>query len=161
MFHQLWAARQVHDATAIGDERQELLGQEEHSLEMNINKAIKKLFRGRLEWGIQPDARVVDESVDVLVSEPTQLATQRGGKGVERTDVSGIQSYGDRFAAEPFDLAHDLGRCISVAMICDDDVEAASCSAHRRVAAETTATTGHKNNLGCGVLTGHDGFLAG
>jgi len=128
MFHQLWAARQVHDATAIGDERQELLGQEEHSLEMNINKAIKKLFRGRLEWGIQPDARVVDESVDVLVSEPTQLAAQRGGKGVERTDVSGIQSYGGRFSAEPFNLAHDLGRCISVAMIGDDDVEAASCS---------------------------------
>src|SRR5882757_3629927 len=127
---------------------------------MNANKAIEKLFRGRLERGIQPDARVVDESVDVLVSEPTQLAAQRGGKGVEGTDISGIQSYGDRFSAEPFNLAHDLGRCISVAMICDDDVEAASCGRYRRVAADTTATTGHKNDLGYGVLTGHDGFLS-
>jgi hypothetical protein len=128
---------------------------------MNVNKAIKKHFRSRREWGIEPDARVVNESVDVLVSEPTQLAAQRGGKGVERTDISGIQSYGDRFPAEPFNLAHDLGCCISVAMICDDDVEAASCSAYRRVAAETTATTGHKNGLGCGDLTGQDGSFAG
>jgi hypothetical protein len=104
------------------------LRQEEHALEMNVNKAIEKLFRGRLEWGIQPDARVVDESVDVLVSEPTQFAAQGDGKGVERTDVSGIQPYGDRFSAERLNLAHDLGRGISVAMICDDDVEAASCS---------------------------------
>src|SRR5258707_335756 len=125
---------------------------------MNVNKVIKKLFRGRLEWGIEADARVVDESVDVLVSEPTQLAAQRGGKGVERTDIGGIQSYGDRFPAEPFNLAHDLGRRISDAMIFDDDVEAVSCSAHRRVAAETAATARHNNNLG--VLTGHDGFPA-
>jgi len=124
------------------------LRQEEHALEMNVNKAIKKLFRSRREWDIEPDARVVNESVDVLVSEPTQLAAQRGGKGVERTDISGIQSYGDRFPAEPFNLAHDLGRCISVAMICDDDVEAATCSAYRRVAAETTATTGTRMVLG-------------
>src|SRR5260370_40681242 len=128
---------------------------------MNVNKAIKTLFRGGLEWGIQPDARVVDESGDVLVSEPTQPAEQRDGRGVERTDVSGIQSYGGRFSAEPFNLAHDLGRGISVAMISDDDVEAASCSGYRRVATETTATAGHKNDLGCGVLTGHDGSLSG
>ena len=38
------AARQVHDATAIGDDRQKLLRQQEHALEMN--------------------ARVVDESVE-------------------------------------------------------------------------------------------------
>jgi hypothetical protein len=29
-----------------------------------------------------------------------------------------------------------------------------------RFPAETAATAGHKNNLGCGVLTGHDGFLS-
>jgi hypothetical protein len=46
---------------------------------MNVDEAIKKLFRSRLEWGIEPDARVVDESVDVLASEPSQLAAQRGG----------------------------------------------------------------------------------
>ena len=109
--------------------------------------------------GIEPDARVLDESVDVPVSEPTQLAAQRGGKGVERTDISDIQSYGDRFAAEPLNLAHDLGRCISVAVKRDNNVEAASCCAYRRVAAEAAATAGHKNNLGCGVLTGHDGFF--
>jgi len=51
---------------------------------MNVDKAIKKFFRGGLEWGIQPDARVVDERVDGLVSESTELAAQRGGKGVSK-----------------------------------------------------------------------------
>jgi hypothetical protein len=32
----------------------------------------------------------------------------------ERTDVSGIQSKGDRFPAEPLNLVDDLDRCSSV-----------------------------------------------
>ena len=58
---------------------------------MNVHKAIEMLFRGRLDWGVEPDARVIDERMDVFVSKPAQLSSQRHNKVVERMDISGVQ----------------------------------------------------------------------
>jgi vitamin B12 transporter len=157
------AGRQVDDPPAIGDQRQQGLGQEEHAFEMDVHQAVEFRFGGLGEGGVDADAGIVDEVVEALAPPGFgQDGFHRLGEGAERGDVAGIEAQRHRLAAQRGDLRHRAFGLGPIGMIGQQNVAAAPGDGQGGVAAQAPAGAGDQGDLvGLGGMhaIAHGGML--
>ena len=117
--------RHVDDAAAIGDQRQQLLRQEEHALEVNVEEHVELRLGGLGDRRMGADAGVIDEEVEALAlpcgrQQLLQLLRERA----ERADVAGVEPQRRGARAARLDLGDDGMGGRLVAVIREDDVDA-------------------------------------
>src|SRR5262249_29865016 len=98
------ARRQVDDVAAVVDQRQQLLRQEEHALQVNVVEGVQVRFRRLLDAVVVRRARVVDQEVEAVA--PPGLV-QRAFEGldelVERPHGGRVELQRDRSASVRLD----------------------------------------------------------
>src|ERR1700677_5047592 len=84
--------RYVDDPPTVIDEGQELLRQKEHSFEMDVADAVELFLGSLLKRHIAVIvASVVDQKVEARGSELGECVLHPFDKGVERTNIAGVQ----------------------------------------------------------------------
>jgi hypothetical protein len=80
-------AGDVEDATAIGEQRQQRLGEEERPLDLDADQLVELLLGGLGERRVDADAGVVDEEVKAVGAEVGERVVHRGR---ERREAGGV-----------------------------------------------------------------------
>ena len=86
------------DPAAVADQRQQLLGQEEHAFEIDPIEHVHLLFRRLLDGIVVGDAGIVDEIVEMFGAEFGERCAHLLDEGVERGDLPHIERQGDGLA---------------------------------------------------------------
>ena len=129
------SARDVQDAAAVGDERQQALGQQEGGLEVHPVDLVELVGRGLGDAGVQADAGVVDQVVQLLaLPGARELAGNRPDEGPERRAVGDVERDGDGLPSEGPDLLAHLASLGGGGAVREDDVDAALGEAQGHVA---------------------------
>ena len=132
-------------------QRQELLGQEEGALEVDVHELVE-LRLGRLgEARVDADAGVVDQEVEAvaLPSAAASAAAHRLGEGGEARAVADVELQRHRLAALGLDLPRRRAAAsLAPAAIGEDDVDAAVGEVERHALAEAAAAAGDECDLG-------------
>ena len=100
-------AGRVDDGAAVGQQRQQRLGQEVRSLEQDVHEPVEQLLGGVLEHRHLGDPRVVDQEVERVPVE--RVAQRRDNRVTERREGVGladVQWQGDGRAAVGLDARH-------------------------------------------------------
>ncbi len=151
------AAGKIDDAAAVGDYGQELLGQEEDALEMDVVELVHFLFGRLQDRGVVAGAGIVDEKVEALAAPALQHRADIVHESIEGGDIAGIELQGGGLAAERFDFRDDLVGLFAVGIIGEDHVDAITGEADDGVAAEAAAAAGDDCDFRICVLIGHLG----
>ena len=130
------AARDIHDPAAVGDQRQQRLGEEEHAFEMDVHQPVEIGFGRFGERRVDADAGVVDEEVEVRAAPlGRQRLFQIGGESGEAGDVARVELEHRRLAPERRDRRRRRVGLGLVAVIRADHVDALARQRDRHVAA--------------------------
>ena len=141
----------IHDASPIGDQRQQLLRQEENAFEVDVHELIELLLRGLGETRVHAGAGVVDQIREAVPFERVlQSLAQIGCKAIEGLAVGGVQRQRRGGAPRQADRVHDLLGFRALAEIRDDHVAALFGQLQRRAATETAAAAGDQGKGGTG-----------
>jgi hypothetical protein len=149
----------IHDASAIGDQRQQLLRQEENAFEVNVHELIELLLRGLGEARVHAGAGVVDQIREpVPLERVLQSFPQIGCKAIEGHAIGGVQRQRHREAPGLADHVHDLLGFPAMGEVRDDHVAALLGQLQRRAATEAAAATRNQCQGGIG---GHENLRGG
>lgn len=130
---------QIDDASTVGDQRQQGLGQEKHALEVNVDEAVELRFRGLVDQGVFAVAGIVDEVIDVIARPAIlELAAQLSDEGRDVIELAGIKLKGNRLAAKRPDLLDDSLGLVPATAIGQDDISSAPCNAEGSVSAKSS-----------------------
>nr|WP_205650468.1 hypothetical protein [Actinoplanes solisilvae] len=95
-------AGDVDDRTAVGQQRRELLDQEQRSLEEDVHERVEVGFGDGAEQARTLRPGVVDEVVEVFaIPFVAQQGRERTDEPVERTDVVHVEAQGGGRAPAP------------------------------------------------------------
>src|SRR5271155_3228360 len=78
---------------AIGDQRQQRLGQEEHALEVDVHQPVEVGFRRLRERHVDADAGIVDEVVELRAVPPGRSACLRSTAKAAKPAVVPVSSW--------------------------------------------------------------------
>jgi hypothetical protein len=139
--------RQIDDPSAVVDERQQLLGQEEHALEMNTVEGVQLRFRGLLDAVVVRDAGIVDEIVETLDPQVAERLAHAVHEIVEGTDVAGVELQGNGLLPRLGHQANDLFGFGMIGVVGKDRVDTAPGEAQHGVAAEAATATRYQSDF--------------
>ena len=114
-----------HDPAAVVHERQELLRQEEHALEVDMVKAVQLRLSGLIEGGVVRGAGIVDEVVEALRAQIRQRLAHTLDERIESAGFAGVELQGDGLPPRPRRQADDLARFCLVGVVGKDRIDAA------------------------------------
>ena len=100
--------RDIHDPAAVVDQRQKLLRQEEHALEVDVVEAVQLLLGRLLDGVVVRGAGVVDQIIEALGAQSCQRLRTPLHERVEGADVAGVELQGDGLAPASGDQADDV-----------------------------------------------------
>jgi hypothetical protein len=129
----------IHDATAVVHQRKQLLCQEVHAFEVDIDYIIELSLGHFFEDSGQRIACIIDKIVKAIPAPELEGLTNIGYEFIEWTRVAGVMLKSRSLAPQRFDVGDEsVGLCL-VRMVSKDDVDATLGEINRGVAADTTA----------------------
>ena len=140
----------VDDPAAVIDEGEELLRQKEHAFEMDVADAVELFLGSLLERHIAVIVTsVVDQKVETRGSELGECILHAFDKGVERSNIAGVQLQRYALRSCVPHRGNDCFRIRAVAVIGEDRMNSALCEALDRIAADTAAASCDKRDFRC------------
>jgi len=142
--------RYVDDPAAVIDEGQELLRQKEHTLEMDVADAVELFLASPLKRHIPVIvASVVDQKVETRGSELGECVLHAFDKGVERSNIAGVQLQRNALSPCVPHCGNDCFRVRAVAVIGEDRMNSALCEALDGITADAATASCDKRDFRC------------